>query len=701
MRRAFTLCPPLALAGLVLAGLGCGVTATQAGAATEVSSTVVTNLAGLARCAEAEENLAHSFRLEGVVWWVNPAQQRLVLQDDSSAQTLEAQLAAPFPKVGDRVRLEGISTVRRRGLALRLGPKDSVLDNDGVHASLEKSGSVYLEAGPQPLRLEWFNALEGFALELHYEGPGVPRQPLAAPAREPGATNALLPGLEFRCYEVTDDVLPDFTTLMPIKAGVVANFDLGILPRSERIGVVFEGTLAVPRPGLYTFHLKSDDGSRLFVGQPTIRANVIGTSPLPQPHRLAPGQIWNAPAGGQWIEVEGKVSLVRSTPAGWQLELAAGAGQMILEIGRMKGNPPDEWRHARIRATGVGQGVVTPDGQTVAGVLLVPSANEIKVLESAAPTDSAPPTPPHPDHLPWLTTAAAVHQLKREEAQRAYPVKLRGVVTCVLPEHQAFTIQDATRGIYVVDLSPVRPDAPQLGEFLEIEGTTDPSLFAPIVNARRVRSLGAGRSPEVIKPMWDQLLNGSLDAQQVELQGIVTLVHSNAFTLLLRGGVVKVELRWNGRPPDNLPSYENALVRIRGCLFASWDYVTHQVKMGEVRVYAADVEIEQPAPADLFSTPRKTASELLLFDPQAGVFQRVKVAGQIVHGQDTEFLLMDGRAACGSSPNNPWRCPSAPRWKLSAFPICSAPRHSCCARPSFAKLASRPCPPPARSLRKT
>jgi signal transduction histidine kinase len=52
--------------------------------------------------------------------------------------------------------------------------------------------------------------------------------------------------------------------------------------------------------------------------------------------------------------------------------------------------------------------------------------------------------------------------------------------------------------------------------------------------------------------------------------------------------------------------------------------------------------VDQAAPEDLFSSPRKTAGELLLFDPQASVFQRVKVSGQIVHVRAAEYFLMDG-----------------------------------------------------------
>ena len=71
--------------------------------------------------------------------------------------------------------------------------------------------------------------------------------------------------------------------------------------------------------------------------------------------------------------------------------------------------------------------------------------------------------------------------------------------------------------------------------------------------------------------------------------------------------------------------------------------MTHQVKVGEIRVYGAEISVDQPAPADLFSLPLKTVAELLQFNPQAGVFQRVKVSGQIIHAQAPEYYLMDGK----------------------------------------------------------
>ena len=82
----------------------------------------------------------------------------------------------------------------------------------------------------------------------------------------------------------------------------------------------------------------------------------------------------------------------------------------------------------------------------------------------------------------------------------------------------------------------------------------------------------------------------------MEIQGIVTGVETNRVTLRTRGGMVKVELRVTGLKTSELKRFENALIRVRGCLLATWDYVTHQVNVGEIRMYDANITVDQPAP---------------------------------------------------------------------------------------------------------
>ena len=584
----------------------------------------------------------YQVRLAADVWWADPAANRLVLHDASGTGEVELDLQDQPVRAGDRVRLEGHGTMVRTANGFRLGVIGPVVDNDGVHVMTEKSGAVYLRAGRQPLRLDWFNGISDYGLVVEYEGPGLPRQeiPAAALFRRNGAgwTN----GLNYAAGEATGEVLPDFSRLPAIRSGEVSHFDLSVLPRTEHVGLEFTGYLEVPRPGLYTFFTKSDDGSQLYVGRPSLKVTRIGSCEFPVPRVLALGQTLSAAEDLSWVKMEGTVAFASKDADGLNLELVSGTGRLHVRIADGTGLSSSQLPGRHLRATGVCQRALTTDGQNVANTLLVAGAKEVELIKTApdlleAATNAA--------QLPVLTTAAEVHRLKREEARRGYPVKIRGVVTCVLPERQAFTLQDATRGIYVVDLSESRAFPPQIGECLEVAGTTDPSLFAPIVNARNLQSLGAGRLPDPVRPTWDQLLNGSLDAQYVELQGIITAVNSTNVVLLTRDGRINLEVRVAGQKPESLARYEDALVRVRGCLFANWDYVTHEVKVGEIRIYGASISVDQPAPADPFALPGKTVADLLLFDPQASVFQRVKVSGQIVHMRGTEGCLTDGRNA--------------------------------------------------------
>jgi len=599
---------------------------------------LLTNICQLEQASAATAD--YRIQLEGSVWWSSPVGGTLVVQDGTGAAELETGLSDVAKLTGARVRLTGNSTVTKIGWGYQIGFRRPVVDNNGVHEMVEKSGSVFLKDGWQPIQVDWFNGVEKFGLEVEFAGPNLLRQKIPSSAlfkREIGTTN-FVNGLNYICCATDSEVLPDFEHLVPLKTGSVENFDLSVIPRNERIGVRFNGCLKVPEAGLYTFYITSDDGSRLFVGESALRWLKIGRAEVPSPQRIVPGQILGRNENCFWAQVEGAVSFASERTNGLELELSSGPGRMLIEIASSLGLSPSVLINSHISALGVCLSGLTVDGQKIAGRLLVPSAKEIEILE----TNRSLPADFNIDAgaLPTLTTCAEVHRLKREEAQRGYPVQVCGVVTCVLPEHQAFTIQDATRGIYAVDVSE-NGFLPQLGQFLKIVGVTDPSLFAPIVNARQLAVLGAGHLPEAVRPTWDQLMNGSLDAQYVELQGIVIAVNTNGLTLLTRDGRIKMELR-TAASSGPLDRYEDALVRVRGCLFANWDYVTHEVKAGEIRIYGADLAVDQPAPADLFSLPEKSAAELLLFDPQASVFQRVKVSGQILCQRNGEYFMTDG-----------------------------------------------------------
>ncbi|HEV2438032.1 MAG TPA: sensor histidine kinase, partial [Verrucomicrobiae bacterium] len=239
-------------------------------------------------------------------------------------------------------------------------------------------------------------------------------------------------------------------------------------------------------------------------------------------------------------------------------------------------------------------------------------------------------------NLPVLTTVEQIKRLTRTEWQRGYPVKIRGVVTTVLDS--GFFIQDSTEAIYA-RWQPPLDERPRVGDYWEVDGVTF-AEFAPNIRVEHAARLGVGTLPEPLHPTWDQLINGSLDTEYVEIQGIVTAVDPDGVTLLTRSGKISVQLP--DVQPQRLLHYKNALVRVRGCVMPVRNIQTQQVELGRIGLTDASIDVDEPAPADPFSAPIKHASDLLLFDPRAGAFQRVKIDGQIVQQRSGEYFMMDG-----------------------------------------------------------
>lgn len=55
-----------------------------------------------------------------------------------------------------------------------------VVNNDGDHGTIERSGTVDLQPGYQKIKVEWFNGGGGATLDVYYHGPGIPKQILPA-----------------------------------------------------------------------------------------------------------------------------------------------------------------------------------------------------------------------------------------------------------------------------------------------------------------------------------------------------------------------------------------------------------------------------------------------------------------------------------------------------------------------------------------
>ncbi|MDR3457545.1 MAG: sensor histidine kinase [Verrucomicrobiae bacterium] len=244
--------------------------------------------------------------------------------------------------------------------------------------------------------------------------------------------------------------------------------------------------------------------------------------------------------------------------------------------------------------------------------------------------------------LPVLTTTEQVRWLKPEEAGRRYPVKVRAVVTFLIPPPDPAdgNLQDGTGGIYAWNLvSADGAVAVQPGDFCEIEGDTSAGDFSPGIYCHKLKVLGRGQFPEPVRPAWTELASGSLDAQWVEIEGIVLSATNNEHLEIgTQGGRIACFVA-SGR---NLDRLLNAIVRVRGVVVADWDKSRHVQGLHLNLPSEEFVSLEMPPPENPFAMPGKQIKALLYYDPGQTAFRREKVVGQIIGRRDGVCYLTDG-----------------------------------------------------------
>jgi signal transduction histidine kinase len=697
-----------------------------------IESLPATNVAEFSRRITPAAGSVCAFDLRGTVLAANADSGALLLQDDSGSVVLQLNFQGTKLQPGQTIRLTGTNFVSETDYGLALGTVP-VVDNDGVHSVKETEGTVRLEAGKHPIRVNYFNRAVTAQLDVSCSGPGLARQAIPSDTLWPAGTiqgeaAGASRGLSYRCFEGDWNALPDFDRLTPGKAGVVSHFDVGVRSRPEYVAIQFEGFLDIPRAGSYTFYLNSDDGSQLFLDFAPPEITVLGPGALPKPVSITPGQPLLSGANLLWAEVEGTVTSLKKSAHGVVMDVASEGNELRVMLIDSPAQIPSYLQGCRVRIQGVCSEVRNPRGQLCAGLLVGCDWRSVRVLEippenlaietrtvseiKAAVTtgersgivhlkgelhaDPSRQTASFKDEtgfLPiqflngdavefdtaieclgrWntvgtnillqqaisfeasddgrddaapavLRTALEVQQLKPDQAERRIPVELEGVVTWVLNwQSSSFVIQDATRAVYVSVDGLLPPGQRNIGgSYCRLRGFTLPGEFSPIVELEDLTVLGRGQLPSPVKPTRDQLLNGSLDAQYVELRGMLILVHDSYVTLLTAEGTFDVNIA--PEPKESWNHLVGAILRVRGCFFADWEKQTGRIILDHpvLRLWAANMSVESQRPADLFQARRVPGKELMRFDAKLDPFQWVKVSGQIIYGGPLVYYLMDG-----------------------------------------------------------
>jgi len=256
--------------------------------------------------------------------------------------------------------------------------------------------------------------------------------------------------------------------------------------------------------------------------------------------------------------------------------------------------------------------------------------------------------PPPAETRVALTNAAQIRSLTPTQTAQAWPVRLRGVVTDVAdPRGRALILTDQTAGLYVLANKPLFASH-RRGDLLEVTGVTDPGEFAPIVLASSVRKIGTATIPPPRTVTYQQLVSGSLDAQWIELSGVIRRclepvngADISRLVIAANGGLVSVRLLGPRQPEIQ----EDAEVRVQAICLYQFNR-KRQVLTPVLQIPAGvPVVVEKAAPVNPFALPVRTASSLLQFAPESTHAHRVHLQGVVTHAQSGSLVWIRDAAS--------------------------------------------------------
>lgn len=140
-----------------------------------------------------------------------------------------------------------------------------IVNNDGLHGAVEKSGTLGLKAGKHAFKVVFFESTGGEVLQVNYAGPGISKQPIPNSKlwrANPGSGNGT--GLKGQYFNGTN-----FNTIVQTRTDAKIDFNWPGAPMSsvneDDFSARWTGKVEPRYSQAYTFLTSNDDGVRLWV----------------------------------------------------------------------------------------------------------------------------------------------------------------------------------------------------------------------------------------------------------------------------------------------------------------------------------------------------------------------------------------------------------------------------------------------------
>lgn len=234
------------------------------------------------------------------------------------------------------------------------------------------------------------------------------------------------------------------------------------------------------------------------------------------------------------------------------------------------------------------------------------------------------------EHVPVITTAAAVRALPARTAETKLPVTLRGVVTAAEPDWLGkFVMQDESAGIFVQNTGL----QPAIGDFIEVSGTTGAGWFAPVIQTTGWRKLGTAPLPPAKQVSIERLMAGVEASQRIEISGLVrsvSYVASQKTMVEVSIGGYRVRVYPKLSSQVNPRSLVAAKVRVRGTAGTAFNAARRQLTAVSLMVPTVeDFIVEEPELHPPFEQPTLPIDDLAKFRTSGSLGERLHVKGVV------------------------------------------------------------------------
>jgi hypothetical protein len=244
--------------------------------------------------------------------------------------------------------------------------------------------------------------------------------------------------------------------------------------------------------------------------------------------------------------------------------------------------------------------------------------------------------------LTVLTTVQQALALTPDEAERGYPVRIRGVVTYYYQRTNKMIVQDATAGISI-DSSQIDTSI-RSGQEVELEGFTRRGEAFTVVAGTSIALQEKLQMPEAQVVTLKDMASEKYAYRWVEAEGIVrsAVVETDGLLLL---DIVTSEGRFKARVSEfdhqGINPLIDSRVKVQGVSNTIFNSNREAIHLHLLIPSMKNVQVDQPGIADHLSIPVQSIVSLLPLASQGSSGHRVRVQGVVTQQSGSDLFIKD------------------------------------------------------------